>query len=124
MFERTIRRAFVLLALLTACSKTNEPAAPKPIGNAENGKALIARYGCTMCHGIPGVEGPRGNLGPALDHIGSQPAISNGTVKVTPETLVKFVQNPQSVNPQSSMPPLGLTEPEARDVTAYLLTLK
>lgn len=121
-----IRRAIVLIALLAACSKTHESAAPqpKPIGNAENGKALITRYGCTMCHAIPGIEGPRGSLGPSLEHIGSQPTISNGSVQVTPENLVKFVQNPQSVNPQSSMPPLGATEAEAKDIAAYLLTLK
>lgn len=126
------RTALSLLLVLSvvACNRdetakslsTPQPVAP--IGNAENGKALVAQYGCNVCHVVPGIEGPQGALGPSLAGVASRPVISLGKVQNTPENLAKYIQEPASLNPQSSMPPIGLTEPEAKDVAAYLLTLK
>jgi cytochrome c2 len=121
--------SLVLLLAVVACnrdeaSKSIVPAPAPPIGNAERGKAVAAQYGCNVCHAIPGVEGPQGSLGPSLAGVASRPAISFNTVPNTPENLAKFVQNPASLNPQSSMPPIGLTDVEAKDVAAYLGTLK
>jgi len=105
-------------------SKSITPAPPPPIGNAEHGKALAAQYGCNVCHVVPGVEGPQGSLGPSLAGVASRPALSFNTVQNTPENLVKYIQNPAALNPQSSMPPIGLTDADAKDIAAYLLTLK
>lgn len=126
------RLGFALLLLLfaVACNRDErskslgsaEP--PPPAGNAERGKALSAQYGCNVCHVVPGVDGPQGSLGPSLAGIASRPAISFNTVRNTPENLAKFIQNPAALNPQSSMPPIGLTDVDAQDITAYLLTLK
>ena len=85
---------------------------------------LAGQYGCNVCHIAPGVDGPQGALGPSLAGIASRPAISAGTVKNTPENLVQFVQNPSSLNPSSAMPPSGVTPEDAKDVAAYLMTLK
>lgn len=126
---KRIALALVLL-LLAACNRDEasksiaKPAPAAPIGNAEHGKALAAQYGCNVCHTIPGVEGPQGSLGPSLAGVASRPAISYGKVQNTPENLVKYIQNPQALNPQSSMPPIGLTDVDAKDIAAYLLTLK
>lgn len=126
----------LLLALLAVACNRDEAAKPmaKPApaaatrnvesGNAERGKALAAQYGCNVCHVVPGVEGPQGSLGPSLAGVASRPAISYGKVQNTPENLVKYVQDPPSMNPQSSMPPIGLTDVDAKDIAAYLLTLK
>jgi cytochrome c len=120
----------LVLALFQACNRDEaaksmaKPAEAVPIGNAERGKALAGQYGCNVCHAVPGVEGPQGSLGPSLAGLGSRPAISFGTVQNTPENLVKFIQEPASLNPQSSMPPIGLTDVDAKDIAAYLLTLK
>ena len=106
-------------------SKPPAPAAPPaPIGNAERGRALAAQYGCNVCHAIPGVDGPQGSLGPSLAGIASRPTISFGTVQNTPANLTQFIQEPASLNPQSSMPPIGLVDADARDIAAYLVTLK
>lgn len=119
----------VLLLATAACNRDEQarkitPSAPAPAGNADRGKALAAQYGCNVCHAIPGVEGPQGSLGPSLEGIASRPMISFNTVQNTPANLAKFIQDPASLNPQSSMPPIGLTDVDAQDITAYLLTLK
>lgn len=122
------RLAFAVLLLTIACNRDRagktQPAAPPPIGNAERGKMLAGQYGCNVCHIAPGVDGPQGALGPSLAGIASRPTISAGTVKNTPENLLQFVQNPSSLNPSSAMPPSGVTPEDAKDIAAYLMTLK
>ena len=77
-----------------------------------------------VCHLVPGVDGPRGSLGPSLQGVASRPMISQGTVKNTPPNLVLYLQNPASLNPQSTMPPLGVSADDAKDIAAFLMTLK
>lgn len=93
-------------------------------GDPKKGLALASQYGCNTCHIIPGVEGPQGGLGPSLAKIGSQGTIVEGQVKITPAVLAQYIQEPASVYPQSTMPPLGMPDSEAQDIAAYLLTLK
>lgn len=120
----------VLLLLTIACNRAESaktadtPAAPPPIGNAEKGKLLAAQYGCNVCHILPGVEGPQGALGPSLAGVASRPAISYNAVQNTPDNLVRYIQNPPAMNPQSTMPALGIPDADAKDIAAYLLTLK
>jgi cytochrome c len=121
---------FLVLLAFVACnrdeaSRSITPSAPAPVaGNATRGKELAAQYGCNVCHAIPGVDGPQGSLGPSLAGVGSRPAISFNTVQNTPQNLATFIQDPAALNPQSSMPPIGLTDVDAQDIAAYLLTLK
>ena len=63
-------------------------------------------------------------LGPSLAGLASRPAISNGAVQNTPANLRQFIQSPASLNPQTSMPPIGMPDADAQDLTAFLLTLK
>jgi cytochrome c len=122
------------LALLAACKEpvnppaapatTTAPAAASAAGNAETGKQLVTQYGCNVCHTVPGIEGPQGTLAPSLAGVASRPVISLGAVQNTPANLAKFIENPSSMNPQSSMPPPGVTPQEAQHLAAYLQTLK
>ena len=128
---KRIAISLLLVLSVVACNrdeaaKSLAPAAatPAPIGDAERGRALAAQYGCNVCHVVPGVEGPQGSLGPTLAGVASRPTLSFGTVQNTPENLVRYIQNPAAMNPQSSMPPIGLTDVDAKDIAAYLLTLK
>jgi cytochrome c len=127
------RMTVALLLLLAVACNRDEAAKPMakpaeaeaaPIGNAERGKALTAQYGCNVCHAVPGIEGPQGSLGPSLAGVASRPTISFGAVQNTPGNLVKYIQDPQSMNPQSGMPPVGLTDVDAQDIGAYMFTLK
>ena len=123
------KRSLLLLLLTLACNREQPaaaPPAPQPIaGDAARGRELVAKYACTVCHAIPGTQGPQGALGPALAGLATRPTISEGTVQNTPENIRRFIQNPASMNPMSSMPPInGLPENDAQDITAFLLTLK
>lgn len=92
-------------------------------GDATNGKKLIDQYACLSCHRIPGFDGPQGSMGPSLEAFAARKAIAGG-IPNEPATIAAYLQNPQGVDPQNRMPPLGITEAEARDITAYLFTLQ
>ncbi|MDQ4075862.1 MAG: c-type cytochrome [Chloroflexota bacterium] len=91
-------------------------------GNPEVGAALISEYGCHTCHIIPGIRGPEGHVGPPLANFARRSFIG-GVAANTADNLILWIQSPQAVNPLTAMPDLGVTEPEARDIAAYLYTL-
>lgn len=123
-----MKRTLLLLTLAVACNRAEAPAPPPPpppiAGDAVRGKQLIAQYACNVCHVVPGTQGPQGALGPSLAGLASRPVISEGTVQNTPANLRQFIQNPSSLNPQTSMPPIGLPDADAQDLAAFLLTLR
>src|SRR5207245_9716623 len=92
-------------------------------GDAKRGKQLIDQYGCTACHVIPGVSGPKGMVGPPLEHIGSRTYIA-GKLPNTTDNMSKWLQNPQGMDPGNAMPNLNITPVDSRDITAFLYTLK
>lgn len=38
--------------------------------------------------------------------------------------MIKWIQHPQRIDPQVVMPEMGVTDQDARDITAYLYTLR
>lgn len=92
-------------------------------GNADRGRQLMPKYGCDTCHVIPGVQGARGMVGPPLTHIASRQVIA-GRFPNNPQTMMKWIQNPPSMDPNTAMPNMNVTAVDARDITAYLSTLK
>ncbi len=113
------------MLLVAACSKREEQseAAATAGGNPQHGKQLIQQYGCQACHTIPGVPGPNGVIGPPLDKMAMRGYIA-GKVPNSPANMTQWLQNPQSIDPGNAMPNLGVTPSDARDITAYLFTLK
>ncbi|HYS55258.1 MAG TPA: c-type cytochrome [Thermoanaerobaculia bacterium] len=107
-------------ALLVAC---NHEARSLAGGDPARGKEAIARYGCNSCHNIPGVPGPKGMVGPTLEHMASRSVIA-GKLPNNPQTMIDWLQNPTKFDPQSTMPNLGVTPADSRDISAYLYTLK
>src|SRR5918995_411967 len=111
------------LALLGAC-KDELPAQLRVIGgDPERGRALIASYGCTACHAIPGVAAFVGTVGPSLAGF-SRRAYIAGRLPNRPMLLTEWLRDPPAIDPATAMPALGLSEAEALDVTAYLYTLR
>lgn len=121
-------RALLLCALLAAafggCGEdVAGRAAAMTGGDPARGQEIIPRYGCEACHSIPGVAGAEGQVGPPLDNIGSR-AVLAGRLPNTPENLMRWIRDPQSVQPGTSMPELGVSERDVRDIAAYLYTLR
>ena len=121
---RRLVLGLLLLLAATACREsTPSTRQVVPGGEAERGRALVARYGCGSCHVIPGVPGAHGTVGPPLTSF-AQRAYIAGTLRNEPGSLVRWIRFPQSVEPGTVMPDLGVTEPDARDIAAYLYTLE
>src|SRR5581483_4913221 len=88
-----------------------------------DGRAAVARVGCGSCHMIAELPHADGQVGPPLTGIASR-AIIAGTVPNTPENLLRWIENPQAIQPGVAMPPLAnVDERTARDIVAYLETL-
>lgn len=80
-------------------------------------------YGCHTCHLIPGVPGANSLVGPPLTAWAERQFIA-GALPNRPNELIAWLQDPQAIEPQTAMPNLGATEQAARDMSAYLYTLR
>jgi cytochrome c2 len=91
--------------------------------DAGRGKRAINQYLCVTCHRIPGIVGPNAPVGPPLEGIGTRAFIA-GALPNTPENMVRWLRDPPRYDPRTAMPDLGVSERDARDIAAYLATLK
>jgi len=92
-------------------------------GDSDAGRRVIARVGCGSCHVIPGISGATGRVGPSLQGIATRATIA-GVLSNDPAQMRRWLQHPQAVLPGNGMPDQPITDREARDVAAYLYTLK
>lgn len=123
-FAVEARAGFMTLAMLAAPAVVCAGPTWRVVGGkAEHGPSLIVAYGCAACHTVPGVKGARGNVGPPLTRFGDRTYIA-GMLRNTPANLVRWIRDPQGVVPGNAMPNMGVTEAEARDIAAYLYTLR
>jgi cytochrome c len=93
------------------------------LGHVDAGKATIGRYGCGACHKIPGIAGAVGEVGPSLAGIATRSEIA-GVLVNDPKSLTRWLRHPQAVVPGNGMPDQGITDREARDIAAYLYTVR
>lgn len=121
--KRMMIAALLLVAL--GCHRRDEQTARELTGNGEpkRGKAAIDKYGCGACHTIPGVSGANGQVGPPLTDIGSRTYLA-GQLPNSPDNMLRWIREPQSVSPGTAMPNLNVTEGDAKDIAAYLYTLR
>ncbi|HYE34087.1 c-type cytochrome [Methylocaldum sp.] len=114
----------ILSASFGACDRREEPVAAFVTGgDPELGRAAISRYGCGSCHIIPGIQGANGLVGPPLSGIANRVYIA-GVLTNTPENLMRWIQDPPSVDPLTAMPNTGVTEADARNLASFLYTLQ
>ena len=92
-------------------------------GDPASGRRVVEARHCGVCHDIPAVTGAAGVLGPPLDHFAVRSFIA-GHLPNTPPNLVAWIRSPQTIDPRAAMPTLGLGELEARNVAAFLYTLR
>lgn len=109
-------------ALLGGCDRGSK-GLPVPGGDPGRGKVAIAAYGCGACHVIPGIRGANGLVGPPLTQFARRAYIA-GEAPNTTRSLVQWISAPQSIEPGTAMPNLGIPEARSRDIAAYLYTLR
>jgi len=72
---------------------------------------------------VPGVRQALGMVGPPLTTFGRRAYIA-GEAPNTARSLIQWIMSPQSIEPGTAMPALGVSEAQARDIAAYLYTLR
>lgn len=113
----------VVAAVAAGCAAGPAIRPPEvPEGSVTAGRAALERYGCGSCHGIPGVPGADGLVGPPLDRFGRRSYIA-GRLGNNHANLVRWIRDPQGVDPRTAMPDLGVSEDDAVNMAAYLLSL-
>lgn len=113
-------------AFLSACAApvdADKQAASLTGGNPRRGRDLVAEYGCDTCHTIPGVRSARGLVGPPLTSIGARIYIG-GHVPNTPLNMMSWIQHPHAHEPHTAMPEMGVSDANARDLAAFMYTLR
>ncbi|WP_265499735.1 c-type cytochrome [Paracoccus beibuensis] len=112
-------------ALLREAGDSAAPEFPKTSDgflNPDRGRRLMQQYACRSCHIIPGLVGRDVRVGPRLDRAGSRRYVA-GVLPNTPENMVRWIMNPQEVDPLSAMPDLDVPADVAADMAAYLYQL-
>jgi mono/diheme cytochrome c family protein len=102
-----IAQALMIAAVLSNrnMAMAQQPASEPPAGNAENGKTLFVKYGCSQCHGLEGQGAP--TSGP---RIGPRPIQLAG--------FIAYVRAPRA-----QMPPYTtkvVSSQELSDIRAFL----
>lgn len=92
-------------------------------GHVDSGRVAIGRYGCGGCHQIRGINDAEGKVGPSLNGIAARAEIA-GRLSNQPANMVMWLRHPQQVVPGNGMPDQGINERDARDIAAYLYTLR
>ena len=123
MTPRLLTALTAMAAAALGLSACRAPARQIHGGDAKRGKAAIVAYGCGSCHMIPGVTGAHGKVGPPLTDWSERDYIA-GEVPNSADFLVRWIEMPQAIEPNTAMPNLRVTEGEARDIAAYLYTLR
>jgi cytochrome c2 len=113
-----MRLAIMLAFLLVACGER-----PALEGNAENGRLLLRQFGCGACHRIPGVADAQGHVGPPLEGVARRVYLG-GVLPNSRENMARWIRSPKSFDPQTAMPELQVGEEHARDMVAFLYTLR
>ena len=115
-FVSVIALGALAAALAFAMTKAEDRTSPPGVlGDARRGRVLLAVYGCTACHD--------GLVGPSLERMGARSYIA-GRIPNIPIEMQQWIERPQSMKPGTAMPDLGVGERDARDIAAYLATLR
>jgi cytochrome c1 len=112
----------LIAASMFACAAPEETP-PAAGGDAARGRLQMGQYGCGECHVVPGVRRAVGTLGPSLEGYAHRVYIA-GELPNQPEVLVRWLQDPPALVPDTLMPDQDVHEIHARDMGAYLMSLR
>ena len=115
----------VVLSTVSACSRGQHERAASLLtgGDPWRGRQQVSNYGCDTCHTIPGVRNADATVGPPLTQLGRRSYLA-GRLENTPENMMRWIRQPHSVDEKTAMPNTGVTERDARDIAAFLYTLR
>lgn len=117
-------RAAIVLLLFAACHPQDDRTARQLTGGEpDRGRVAIRAYGCGACHVVPGVRGATGLVGPPLTNIADRLYLA-GQLPNTPDNMKRWIREPQKIESGTVMPNLHVSERDARDMAAYLYTLR
>ena len=109
-----------LVAFLQASSEKLPPYPPAPPGNPAAGKQLFETVGCAGCH-ILDPDAKRDAFFPEINRLHGPNLVRTGS-KVSSGWLYAWVRDPKQYFPDTNMPDLRLTDQEAADIVAYLMS--
>ncbi len=109
----------VACLLVSGCAPESDYQPRVADGDADRGRTALVRYECGVCHDIPGINWPAGQVGPSLDHYARRPYVA-GKFPNEPELLVRWIRDAPALNPLTAMPAMDMPESDARDIAAYL----
>jgi cytochrome c len=92
-------------------------------GDPTIGRKVFDARGCGACHAVFDDRRATGLVGPPLGKIATR-AFLAGRQPNDPAHLIAWVQHPQAVEPGVGMPEVALSDLEARNIAAYLYTLR
>lgn len=95
-------------------SQTLDPHALNTDAAARGKQLFYSKYGCNSCH-IADYKNDKGYVGPALASVGN---------RLTPVWIYEWLKDPNALRPGTIMPNFDMKDNEARDLTAFLMTLK
>jgi cytochrome c1 len=119
---RAVAGWLLVLVLVVGCTAPMTRSQQVGDGEPEIGRRLLADRGCVGCHVVPGVDATPAYVGPPLDHWGERSYIA-GALTNNEENLVRWITSPQEVEPGTAMPDVGVSEQDATNIAAYLLSL-
>ena len=116
--------ALLLIVVAAGCDRASgDQSLMLSNSDVDRGRTAVRKYGCGSCHMIPGVGGADGMVGPPLGGIANRVYIG-GVLPNEPDNMISWIENPQAVDPKTAMPNTGVTPRDARDIAAYLYTLR
>ncbi len=80
------------------------------------GRTMLTRYGCVHCHAI---TRPDGSKVEATDH---PPSLAHIADKTTREWIFTWLKDPQAYAASTTMPSYKLSDADATDISAYLVS--
>ncbi len=81
-----------------------------------SGRNLLGRYGCVHCHTIKLADGS------AIKPTDDPPSLEHIADKTTREWIYAWLKDPQAYAVTSTMPNFKLSDPDARDISAFLIS--
>lgn len=80
------------------------------------GRAMLAHYGCVHCHRLTSPEGR------TMAGTDDPPPLKHIAAKTTREWIFAWIKNPQAYATTATMPNFQLSDDDARDISAFLIS--